>query len=175
MSTAHLHRVVPSPNRACRYYARVVQVFPPRPTTAQSPANGQASSSSSTTSDEEALPIHKVAEDLTVPIKEANDRDDPERYYYKVQILEEDKSGPGKANEKTKGKEVPKSKYSGSLMDVRCVDMRFVHLSILRPFALLNLSICYAAVIVCLSPSLFSVVSYASVLTAMLRLHHHGL
>lgn len=68
-----------------------------------------------------------------MPIKEANDRDDPERYYYKVQILEEDKSGPGKANEKTKGKEVPKSKYSGSLMDVRCVDMRFVHPSILRP------------------------------------------
>lgn len=111
-----------------RYIARVVQVFPPRPPAqaSTSRSNGQASSSSSPLSDEEALPIHKIAEDLKVPIKDAVARDDPSGYYYKVQILEEDKQGVGKANEKTKGKEANKSKYSGSLMDVRCNTMRCV-------------------------------------------------
>jgi bromodomain adjacent to zinc finger domain protein 1A len=111
---------------APRYYARVVQVFPPRPiiTSTIDPAR-QASSSSSTVSDEETAPIHKVAEDLKISLADSITRDDPAKYYYKIQILEEDKGvKPGAAN---KGKEPSKtSKYSGSLMDVRCTGMRYV-------------------------------------------------
>lgn len=120
-----------------KYYARVVQVFPPRPQASSSRANGQASSSSSPLSEEEGVPIHKIAEDLKVSVKDANTRDDPARYYYKVQILDEDKGNAIKTNEKSKGKET-KSKYSGSLMDVRCTDMSRDRLSfsksILRRF-----------------------------------------
>ena len=58
-------------------------------------------------------------------MKDAAARDDPKAYYYQVQVLEEDKQGPGKANEKVKGKEANKAKYSGSLMDVRCGAMRY--------------------------------------------------
>jgi bromodomain adjacent to zinc finger domain protein 1A len=100
----------------------VIQVFPPNPLPQAS--TSQASSSASSLSDEETLPIHKIAEDLKVSVKDAMERDDPSRYYYKVQILEEDKQTTGKASEKSKGKEANKSKYSGSLMDVRCTDMR---------------------------------------------------
>ena len=86
-------------------------------------ANRQASSSSSTISDEETTPIHKAAEDLKISLADSIARDDPNKYYYKIQIVEEDKgakAGPG-----NKGKEPSKpSKYSGSLMDVRCSDMR---------------------------------------------------
>ncbi|EKM60973.1 uncharacterized protein PHACADRAFT_110936 [Phanerochaete carnosa HHB-10118-sp] len=121
-----------------KYFARVVQVFPPRPQASTSRTNGQASSSSSPLSDDEAMSIHKVAEDIKVLVKDANARDDPTRYYYKVQILDEDKSNTAKANEKSKGKEATKSKYSGSLMDVRCTDMSRDRLSfsksILRRF-----------------------------------------
>lgn len=117
-----------------RYFARVVQVFPPRSQASTSRTNGQASSSSSPLSEEEAVPIHKIAEDLKISVKDANTHDDPARYYYKVQILDEDKSLAGKANEKSKGKEAPKSKYSGSLMDVRCTDMRYArHLTPVFP------------------------------------------
>ena len=52
-------------------------------------------------------------------------RDDPVKYTYKVQILEEEK---GHAVNKTgEGrKKDSKSKYSGSLMDVKCPAMRYV-------------------------------------------------
>ena len=69
-----------------------------------------------------------MAEDLKIPVKDAAERDDPTKYYYKVQILDEEKQSTGKANEKNKGKETNKSKYSGTLMDVRCTDMRCVWL-----------------------------------------------
>ncbi|KAI0704894.1 chromatin remodeling complex protein [Cytidiella melzeri] len=112
-----------------KYYARIVQVFPPRPTLAA--PNRQASSSSSTISDEENTPIHKIAEDLKTPLADSITRDDPNKYYYKIQILEEDKSA--KSGGGNKGKESSKtSKYSGSLMDVRCSDMRYVLLSLNR-------------------------------------------
>ena len=85
-----------------------------------------ASSSSSSVSDEDSQPIHKVAEDLKVSVQDATARDDPARYYYKVQIIEEDKLVAGKVNEgKAKGKETNKSKYSGSLMDVKSAVMRY--------------------------------------------------
>ncbi len=90
---------------------------------ASASANRQASSSSSTVSEEEAVPIHKVAEDLKIPLADSIARDDPNKYYYKIQILEEDKGNKSAAT--NKGKETGKtSKYSGSLMDVRCSDLR---------------------------------------------------
>lgn len=108
-----------------------MQVFPPR---APQPSTSQASSSSSPLSDDETQAIHKVAEDMKIPVKDSITRDDPAKYYYKVQILEEDKQATGKANQKeTKGKEANKSKYSGSLMDVRCTDMRCVSLPVGMP------------------------------------------
>lgn len=124
---------------ACRYYARVVQVFPPRSSlpgsNSRASPSSHASSSSSSVSDEESIPIHKIAEDLKIPVSDAIARDDPDKYYYKIQILEEDKSHGAKAGERTKGKEATKSKYSGSLMDVRCTDMRYVILLYLPPSA----------------------------------------
>ncbi|KAI0094698.1 chromatin remodeling complex protein [Irpex rosettiformis] len=121
-----------------KYYARVVQVFPPRSSIVISVnSNRQASSSSSTISDEDTVPIHKVAEDLKIPLADSIARDDPNKYYYKIQILEEDKGN--KSTGVTKGKETSKtSKYSGSLMDVRCADLSRDRLSfsksILRRF-----------------------------------------
>lgn len=60
-----------------------------------------------------------------MPVAESVERDDPNKYYYKIQILEEDKSHGQKAGERTKSKEPGKSKYGGSLMDVKCSDMRY--------------------------------------------------
>ena len=78
-------------------------------------------------SDDGPLPIHKIAEDLKISVQDSVSRDDPNKYTYKVQILEEEKAhGGSKAADRNKGKEVNKSKYSGSLMDVKCPAMRCV-------------------------------------------------
>ncbi|KAH9946696.1 chromatin remodeling complex protein [Amylocystis lapponica] len=110
-----------------KYYARVVEV----------PA-AQASTSSSPLSDDEQ-PIHKIAEDLKTSVKDSIAKDDPAKYFYKVQILEEEKqSGGGRSHEKSKGKEATKAHWSGSLMDVQCAAMSRDRLafskSILRRF-----------------------------------------
>lgn len=69
------------------------------------------------------MSIHKVAEDLRIALADSISRNDPNKYY-KVQILEEDKGR--KAGTGHKAKESNKaSKCSGSLMDVRCSDMRY--------------------------------------------------
>jgi len=97
-----------------RYYARVMQVFPPR-------SSLVATASSPSKPDEEEQ-IHKVASDLKLPVKDANVRDDPQKYLYKIQIHEDNKekvtAGP---NDKP---ESEKSKWSGSLMEVQCPSMR---------------------------------------------------
>lgn len=127
-----------------RYFARVIQVFPPRASLllqSSSKSEGQASSSSSPLSDEEPL-IHRVAEDLKIPVKEANARDDPAKYYYKVQILEEEKQpGAGKVSDRNKGKD-KQSKYSRSLMDVQCPDMRYARHTHASSVASTNLQFC---------------------------------
>lgn len=111
-----------------RYLARVVQVFPPRPpykpSSSRTSPEGQASSSTTPLPDEEPI-IHKIAEDLKISVQDSIARDDPKNYYYKIQILEEERSATqGKASDRNKGKEVRQSKYTGSLMDVRCSQMR---------------------------------------------------
>lgn len=109
-----------------RYIARVAEVYPPRPAPSTSAArngtNAQASTSSSPLPEEEQ-PVHKIAEDLKVPVKDSILRDDPAKYYYKVQILEEEKQSSNKSHEKQKGKEA-RQQWSGSLMDVQCPAMR---------------------------------------------------
>ncbi|GBE78388.1 chromatin remodeling complex protein [Sparassis crispa] len=126
-----------------KYAARVVQVFPPRTTSAPSTSATSpvplASTSSSPLSDEEQQPIHKIAEDLKTPVKDAALKDDPSQYIYKVQIFEEERHpGANKSHEKSKGKETTKSQWTGSLMDVRCPVMSRDRLafskSILRRF-----------------------------------------
>ncbi|KAL4243588.1 WAC domain-containing protein [Abortiporus biennis] len=104
-----------------KYYARVVQVFPPRPVPIPSSSRlgSEGSSSSSPLPDDE--PIHKIAEDLKTPLQDTIAKDDPARYYYKIQILEEEKQpGPPKAGERQKPKEARSTRWSGSLMDTRC-------------------------------------------------------
>jgi len=66
--------------------------------------------------------IHKLASDLKLPVKDANVRDDPQKYLYKLQIHEDNKEKvtPGQ-NDKP---EAEKSKWSGSLMEVQCPSMR---------------------------------------------------
>lgn len=111
-----------------RYIARVAEVYPPRPVSAPSTfhngTNAEASTSSSPLPDEEK-PIHKIAEDLNVLVTDSVTRDDPAKYYYKVQILEEDKQSSSKSHEKQKGKEARQT-WSGSLMDVQCPMMRCI-------------------------------------------------
>ena len=105
-----------------RYFARVVQVFPPRPVHIPASPEPQASTSASPLSSDDE-PIHKIAEDLNVPVKDSVAKDDPNRYYYKVQILEEEKQpGAAKHSVTKSGKQ---NKYSGSLMDVQCRDMGY--------------------------------------------------
>ncbi|OCH96490.1 chromatin remodeling complex protein [Obba rivulosa] len=123
-----------------KYSARIVQVFPSRGSFGQSISRNSpaavASSSSSPLSDEEQ-PIHKIAEDLKIPVKDSIARDDPTKYFYKVQILDEEKQ-PGVRNHDKKGKEPTKAKWGGSLMDVQCSMMSRDRLtfskSILRRF-----------------------------------------
>ena len=98
-----------------RYYARVMQVFPPR--------SSLVASTPSPIQPEEEDQIHKLAIDLKLPVKDANVRDDPQKYLYKIQIHEDSKekaTAPG-PNDKP---DTEKSKWSGSLMEVQCPSMR---------------------------------------------------
>jgi bromodomain adjacent to zinc finger domain protein 1A len=68
-----------------RYYARVMQVFPPRSSLVATTPPSLPSKP-----DEEDQ-IHKLASDLKLPVKDANVRDDPQKYLYKIQIHEDNK------------------------------------------------------------------------------------
>ena len=93
-----------------------MQVFPPRSslvlaTSAPFPSNP----------DEEEQ-IHKLASDLKLPVKDANIRDDPQKYLYKIQIHEDNKEKV--SADPTDKAEAEKSRWSGSLMEVQCSSMR---------------------------------------------------
>lgn len=94
------------------------------------PAENLASSSSGPpppngNSAGDTVQVHKIGGDLKIPAKEALVRDDPLKYFYKVQILEEQHE---KSHEKGKAAAKDKAKWTGSLMDVQCSAMRFVAL-----------------------------------------------
>ena len=102
---------------SARYYARVMQVFPPRSTLVAS------TSSPLPTQPEEEDQIHKLATDLKLPVKDANIRDDPQKYLYKIQIHEDNKEKAATVAPNDNPDE-EKSKWSGSLMEVQCPSMR---------------------------------------------------
>ncbi|KAH7883746.1 chromatin remodeling complex protein [Phlebopus sp. FC_14] len=123
-----------------KFYAKVVLVYPPKSTTDSADALPQASSSTSPPQTHaldaaDNLHIHKIGGDLTIPAKDALVRDDPLKYSYKVQILEEQHD---KSHEKGKASFKDRAKWSGSLMDVQCTAMSRDRLafskSILRRF-----------------------------------------
>ncbi|TDL28675.1 hypothetical protein BD410DRAFT_893635 [Rickenella mellea] len=151
-----------------KFWARVAQVFPPKTlvATTNSPNKSNhsdlkrkressvTSSQSVTTEADHPMPIHSIGADLKLPTKEATERDDPAKYFYKVQILEEEKNGfkdgaadapvdvdgtlvkserreSGRVKEKGKlnGYDVDgeaKAKWGGSLMEVQCQVMSYV-------------------------------------------------
>lgn len=114
-----------APNPSCtqnvcltfsRYYARVMQVFPPRSSLVP------ATSSPFPSNPDEEEQIHKLASDLKLPVKDANIRDDPQKYLYKIQIHEDNKEKV--SADPTDKAEAEKSRWSGSLMEVQCSSMR---------------------------------------------------
>ncbi|KAI9062985.1 chromatin remodeling complex protein [Trametes sanguinea] len=119
-----------------KYLARILQVFPPKSETTikRSPV----ASSSSTPLSDEPTAIHKVAEDLKIPVKDSVAMDDPAKYIYKVQVLDEDRQAVSVKADKSKGKETNRGQWSGHLLDVDCSKMNRDRLafskSILRRF-----------------------------------------
>jgi hypothetical protein len=108
-----------------RFVARVVEVFPPR---SNVKVNGEstdtaptASTSSSTHSNDQPLP-HQIQGDLKISAKEVNAVDDPTKYLYKVQILEEEKT-EGRDKHTASTKEA-RAKWNGTITEVRCNVMR---------------------------------------------------
>ncbi|WWD21446.1 hypothetical protein CI109_105931 [Kwoniella shandongensis] len=62
-----------------KYLARIVKTFPPRSLTANSSSPFRPT----------APVYHPFATDLTLPIEEVNEKDDPMRYFYNVRLIEE--------------------------------------------------------------------------------------
>ena len=105
--------------------ARVVEVFLPRLSVK---VNGEstdaapvASTSSSPHANDQHNP-HQIHGDLKIPAKEVNAADDPGKYLYKVQILEEEK--PEGRDKHTASTKEARAKWTGSIMEVRCNVMR---------------------------------------------------
>lgn len=90
-----------------KFSARVMQVFPPKtltvalsplkpsPSTSslkrkRAPSVSDETSSLSPTPDSDFVPIHVVGGDLSITLDESIVQDDPMKYFYKVQILEEE-------------------------------------------------------------------------------------
>jgi hypothetical protein len=163
-----------------RFWAKVVQVFPPKPSTDAAATLGASSSKQASTStspesvlspmsDDEQQSIHKLSGDLKVPAKEVNAKDDPTKYFYKVQILEEQNE---KSHEKSKTSAKDRAKWSGSLMEVQCSVMRCVAWPVPVPT---TDSFLITAATALRSQNLSCVVLCVTVWTAILRLHHLGL
>jgi len=109
-----------------RFVARVVEVFLPR---LNVKANGEstdaapvASTSSSPHANDQRAP-HQIHGDLKISAKEVNAADDPVKYLYKVQILEEEK--PEGRDKHTASTKEARAKWNGSIMEVRCSVMRW--------------------------------------------------
>lgn len=103
--------------------------LPKNSASAPSPVPVASTSTASSPLSDEPAAIHKVAEDLKVPLKDSIAVDDPTKYVYQVQVLEEEKQpGFGKSHEKTKGKETSRGQWSNAQMDVQCGIMRWVAL-----------------------------------------------
>jgi bromodomain adjacent to zinc finger domain protein 1A len=111
-----------------RFYAKVLRISPPNPSTEVTealPPNQASSSTSPVQADPEDttndVQIHKIGGDLKIPAKEAQAKDDPVQYTYQVQILEEPHE---KGHEKGKTSQKDKGQWCGRLVDVRSNMMR---------------------------------------------------
>ncbi|KAI0274694.1 ATP-utilizing chromatin assembly and remodelling N-terminal-domain-containing protein [Gloeopeniophorella convolvens] len=105
-----------------KFVARVVEVYPPRSNTK---VNGEvtdntpvASTSSTPPSTDQQRPPHQIQGDLKIAAKEVNAADDPAKYIYKAQILEEEK--PEGRDKHTASTKEARAKWTGSIMEVRC-------------------------------------------------------
>ncbi|KAH9857859.1 chromatin remodeling complex protein [Lenzites betulinus] len=106
-----------------KYLARILEVVPPKTNLPMKPSPGPVASTSSSPLSDAPAAIHKVAEDLKVPVKDSIALDDPAKYIYKAQILDEERQ-PGSAKaEKAKGKETARGQWSGHQLDVDCSKM----------------------------------------------------
>jgi bromodomain adjacent to zinc finger domain protein 1A len=119
----------PLTNLYSRFVARVVEVFLPR---SNAKVNGEssdpvptASTSSIPYSNDQPLP-HQIHGDLKISAKEVNTADEPMKYLYKVQILEEEKT-EGREKYTASTKEA-RAKWNGTITEVRCDVMRCVFL-----------------------------------------------
>lgn len=107
-----------------RYFARIEKVYPPRSTLDANEREDrlQTDMSSSSFTAEEGIP-HLIGGDLKTPIKAANAKDDPVKYFYWVSILEPERnSDKAKAAAAAKGPD-PEAPVK-SLMEVQCGVMR---------------------------------------------------
>lgn len=106
-----------------RYYGLIEKVYPPRFSADQQARDAfKDSDLSEKTPDEEHL--HSVGSDLNIPLQEANAQDNPELYYYWVQILEleKDKGEKSKASKTATEKD---TKVIGSVMECQCNTLRY--------------------------------------------------
>ncbi|KAA1468659.1 hypothetical protein DENSPDRAFT_857445 [Dentipellis sp. KUC8613] len=124
-----------------KFLARIVEVFPPRTNATSSPMKTEAADQSPVASSSNhvksgPLPLHVIGGNLKIPVKEANAADDPNKYYYRLQILEEDR--PEGRDKLAASVKEARAKWSGSLMEVQCPAMSRDRLafskSILRRF-----------------------------------------
>ncbi|WWC67890.1 uncharacterized protein I206_101808 [Kwoniella pini CBS 10737] len=103
-----------------KYLARIVKTFPPR-----------SLATTSSLSNPTKPILHPYATDLTLPLEEVNEKDDPSKYFYNVRLIEEGypegiaaeyASANGQSNgpydeEEEDGKG---EKWMGSTMEVQC-------------------------------------------------------
>ena len=115
-------------NRDTRFFARVLEVFPPRPNAVSFLVNSDshegpiASTSSQPPKKSPTGLVHQIYGDLKIAATVVNAADDPAKYYYRVQILEEEKL-EGRDKHGASAKEA-RARYSGSFLDVQCSQMR---------------------------------------------------
>lgn len=99
-----------------RYYGLVMKVYPPR-FKSDEQRKDTYDESSLNHMDEEA---HVIGSDLGIPLPDANQRDDPELYYYWIYILEFEKE------KGEKGKKEVMPQVIGSTMECHCRIMRYL-------------------------------------------------
>ena len=137
-----------------KYSAKVMEVYPPKSLTSaiasrprlkreRSDSTSSDISSLSSTPDENQSTVHIIGGDLSISLHESLVRDDPAKYFYKVQIIEEEKpttdavmknglSAKVERRESGRVKEMngrdsdAKAKWGGSLMEVQCHAMSCV-------------------------------------------------
>ncbi|KAG7099386.1 hypothetical protein E1B28_001241 [Marasmius oreades] len=107
-----------------RYVGLVDKVYPPKYSNDASARDAYAELQSAAEVSgrpfDQIIP-HPIGGDLKVPVKEVNAKDDPNLYYYWVQILEPEKE-KGERGGKSSGKNSDESSSNviGSLMEVQC-------------------------------------------------------